>query len=133
MIVLVLLILKWAQPTPNSARFNFCDRSKLAVPGPKWPKMAQNHPKSRFRKILKKDSTAYHLHQFPSKFIWRKFIGLLTKLVFWIFDFLRFRTIFDPFLTNFGPFFGFFPFLGRKWVKNGPKFQKLKNRKHKFC
>ena len=126
MIVLVLLILKWAQPTPSSARFNFCDRSKLAVPGPKWPKIAQNHPKSHFRKILKKDSTAYHLHQFPSKFIWSKFIGVLTKLVFSIFEFLKFRDI----LTHFRPKNGKNPKKGPKLVKNGSKIvQNLKKSK----
>ena len=138
--VLLILILKWAHLTLNKAWFNFCGPSKLGISHPKRAKTAQNWPKWQiflckiyFSDNLPKDSTPYHFHQFSSKFIWSKFIGVLTKLVFWIFDFLKFWMIFGPFWADFGPFFGIFPFLGPKWAKNQPKFQKIKNPKHKFC
>ena len=67
---LLIVISKWAQPTPNFARFNFCDRSKLGVSGPKSLEMSQNWPKWQiflckihFLENLPKDSTAYHLNQ----------------------------------------------------------------------
>ena len=60
---------------------------------------------------------------------WRKFIGIQTKLIFWIFDFLPFWV----FIADFGPKWQFWLFFGLMWPIFAQKKQKIKNPKNKFC
>ena len=78
-----------------------------------------------FQKNFQKLQLLTTCTNFPQNSFWSKFRRALTKLVFLIFDFFKFRDNLGPFWT----FFRVFPIFGPKLGQKSPDFSKTQNSK----